>query len=87
MTFPAYDLVSEELARARANHRVFASTHEAWAVLMEEVDELWDWVRRKSVDRSAAVAWTECVQIAAMAMAFAIEVEPLGGTISPPPEY
>ena len=71
-TFPK-DCIAE-YAAARAKYQPFHSAHEGYAVLAEEVDELWDWVRHRSTDRSAAAAWQECVQIAAMAMAFATEV-------------
>ena len=35
-------LVKDELIRARKNHGPMLSVHEGYAVLLEEVDELWD---------------------------------------------
>ena len=75
-----------EYAEARAKYQPFHSAHEGYAVLLEEVDELWDWVRRKSSARSHLAMWKECLQIAAMAMAFAIEVGDADGELVEPPD-
>jgi NTP pyrophosphatase (non-canonical NTP hydrolase) len=57
-----------ELARARAKHpRKQASFHEGYAVLLEEVDEFWDWVKKRSSQRNSKKMLEELVQIAAMA--------------------
>jgi len=42
------------------------SLHEAYAVILEEVDELWGEVRKKQADRDPRVVRGELVQIAAM---------------------
>jgi hypothetical protein len=62
----AWALVRAELARAAAKHPQFNSRHEGYAVLLEEVDELWDDVK---ADRQAP-AMDEAVQVAAMAIRF-----------------
>ena len=59
--------VAAELCRAEARHGPMKSLHEAYAVILEEVDELWDECRKKSGERSAVDVRTELVQIAAMA--------------------
>lgn len=60
--------VEAEVSRAEAKFPPFHSAHEGWAVIMEEVDELWDMVRRDSADSLAARR--ECIQVAAMAIRF-----------------
>jgi len=63
-----YAEVADELARAR---RKFPgaqnSPHEGWAVLREEVDELWDDVKGNA---SRETMRKEAIQIAAMAIRF-----------------
>lgn len=66
--------VRAEYARATEKYGHFNSAHEGWAVLYEEVDELWEEVRKKRSNRSGADMYCECVQIAAMALKFAIGV-------------
>ena len=48
--------------------RRFASLHEAWAVLFEEVDEVWDITKQKRKDRDAEDLRREFIQCAAMAI-------------------
>jgi hypothetical protein len=60
------DLI-QELLSAEAQHAPLNSLHEAWAVIYEELDELWEEVRKKRVARQAARIRTELLQIAAMA--------------------
>ena len=69
MTFQ--EMVAEELALAREHFPAFHSAHEGYAVIAEEVDELWDWVKQKEGRRCKGDAIDECVQIAAMAQRFA----------------
>jgi|SRR3990167_4828392 len=71
--------VVNEYGKARAKYQPFHSAHEGYAVLLEEVDELWEWVRARSSNRSHEAMWQECIQIAAMAMAFATEVRNADG--------
>ena len=62
-----YD-VREELCRARRKHGRIGNLHEGYAVLLEEVDEVWDCVRNHSTDHKGdVVAYAELVQVAAMA--------------------
>lgn len=41
------ELVSRELAFARAKFPPMNSLHEGYAVLLEEMDELWEWIKQK----------------------------------------
>jgi hypothetical protein len=66
--------VATELLNARAKYRPMASAHEGWAVLREEVDELWDEVKKKPAKRDAVTMYVELVQIAAMAQRMAEDI-------------
>lgn len=67
-------LVSAELKRARDGHAKQHSLHEGFAVLLEEVDEFWDEVKKKSKNRDLQKTLAELVQIAAMAQRTAEDV-------------
>lgn len=64
--------VVDELERAEAKHKPFNSHHEGYAVIQEEVDELWDDVK---ADRKAA-ALVEAKQVAAMGLRFIVNLSP-----------
>ena len=66
----AMDKVMAELERATENFGTFANSHEGYAVLLEEVDELWDAI--KSNDHY--LARDEAVQVAAMAVRFLVDL-------------
>jgi hypothetical protein len=68
------DDVRLEFNRVTARHGDFNSAHEGWAVILEEVDELWDEVRKKRANRDLANMRVECVQIAAASMRFALAI-------------
>lgn len=60
---------AEILAEANAARRKFApfnSSHEGYAVIAEELDELWDDVKANDVEHSIA----EAVQVGAMALRY-----------------
>lgn len=52
----------------------FNSAHEGFAVLKEEVDELWDHVKTNQKRRDIEAMRKECIQVAAMAIRFALEI-------------
>lgn len=70
----AYLDLSTELDSALNNWPAFNSAHEGYAVLLEEVDELWAHVKTNQKKRDIAAMRKECIQVAAMALRFAIEV-------------
>lgn len=78
----ALQAVDQEIARAKTKHPGdFHNAHEAYAVLLEEVDELWDEVKKnpKKMLPAEQLMWrqkkyTEAIQVAAMAIRFAVEV-------------
>jgi hypothetical protein len=77
------ELVDRELQFARNKFQPMHSMHEGYAVLLEEVEELWDWIKQKQMpelaednrrtvellipSRNQAAICGELVQIAAMA--------------------
>lgn len=63
-----------ECNSARRNHNRFNSLHEAYAVILEEVDELWELVRLKSTDRDPNAIRAELRQIGAMALRAMVEL-------------
>lgn len=65
--------VLAEVRQAQSNWPAFNSAHEGFAVLKEEVDELWDHVKTNQKKRDLHAMRKEAVQVAAMAMRFAIE--------------
>jgi hypothetical protein len=68
-----YD-VQLELRSAIAKFPPMNSAHEAYAVMLEEVDELWEHVKMKQSNRDLAGMRKEAVQVAAMAIRFAAEI-------------
>ncbi len=60
--------IIEEVERAKRHGKAFASLHEAYAVILEEVDEVWDITRQKRCLRNELELRKELIQIAAMAL-------------------
>lgn len=65
-------LLRAELERATATHGPMVSPHEGYAVLKEEVDELWDRIKRDDGRSEGAVH--EAIQIAAMGLRYVLDV-------------
>jgi hypothetical protein len=61
-----------EVLRATAKFGPFNSAHEGFAVLLEEVDELWDEVK----GNNKSLAREEAIQVAAMAVRFLMDIRP-----------
>ena len=57
--------VEKELEDANSVHPQFNSLHEGYAVILEEVDELWDEVKKRHPDKIKVR--DEAIQISAMA--------------------
>lgn len=64
--------IGDEVSRAEERFPAFNSGHEGWAVIKEEMDELWEEVRANR--STAAAARTEAIQIAAMAVRYVRDV-------------
>ncbi len=65
------EAVHAEYLRATSLHGSFSSTHEGWAVLREEVDELWDAVKKNDGKKALR---EEAIQVAAIAIRFCIDL-------------
>lgn len=62
---PIIEAIREEFFRAAAKHGLYNNSyHESYAVILEEVDELWDEIKKKKHDDDRIKE--EAVQIAAM---------------------
>ena len=57
-----------ELQSARRWNISLNSVHEAYAVILEELDEFWEEVRKKSENREKELMYKELVQVAAMCL-------------------
>ena len=66
--------VELELERATRKFGKFNSAHEGYAILLEEVDELWDEVKKKPDNRFILDMRKEAIQVAAMALRFARDI-------------
>lgn len=62
-----------ELERAERMHDPINSLHEGYAIIAEELDEVWDEVRKKTHKRDHAKIRAELVQVAAMAIRTAMD--------------
>ena len=62
--------IKAEYENASRKYPPFHSTHEGYAVIQEEVDELWDLVKRNKGITGNDDMRKECIQIAAMAIRF-----------------
>ena len=67
--------VASEVSQAMNKFPAFHSAHEGWAFLKEEVDELWDEVKKKRKIRDHEKLRYEAIQCAAMAIQFVIDCE------------
>jgi len=62
----------DEAKRVRAKWSAFHSYHEGYAVILEELDELWDECKKKEPDKQKLAE--EAIQVAAMALRFIAEL-------------
>lgn len=68
------DAVATEWQSASRAHAPINSAHEGYAVILEELDEFWEEVRKRRKDRRPLAMYSELVQVAAMAMRTALDV-------------
>ena len=65
---------ASELERARSMFPAFNGPHEGYAVILEELDELWDEVKASKPGADRAAMRKEAIQVAAMALRFVHDV-------------
>ena len=68
------DLALVELERAMRLFPPFNSAHEGYAVILEEMDELWEEVKGHAGPERTARMREEAIQVAAMALRFIHDV-------------
>lgn len=68
--------IKSELDRASIRFPPFHSAHEGYAVLLEEVDELWDEVKKNPGKREIERIKQEAIQVAAMAARILVDLCP-----------
>jgi hypothetical protein len=66
------DEIAVEATRAQTKHKPMNSAHEAYAVILEELDELWDEIKKKVPDKPKLRE--EAIQTAAMCVRFIHDV-------------
>jgi hypothetical protein len=64
--------IALEVRRAMSKHGPMLSRHDGYAVILEELDELWDEVKEKHPD--VGKMRQEAIQVAAMAIRFIHDV-------------
>jgi len=69
-----FDAVEEELSTALGKFPPFNSSHEGYAVILEELDELWDEIKNNKAEGSHERQIKEAKQVAAMAIRFMIDI-------------
>ena len=63
-------LIKKELIQAKILYPDFHSNHEGYAVIKEEIDELWDAIKKEKGVRGNEQIKHELIQVAAMAIRF-----------------
>ena len=66
--------VQKELLHARSLHAPINSAHEGYSVILEELEEFWEEVRKRRGERNEERMLDELVQVAAMAQRTAEDV-------------
>ncbi len=68
----AIRLLSEEYGEAQEQHGPFTTNHHGYAVILEEMDELWDVIKQKHASNEDLKG--EAKQVAAMATRFLVDL-------------
>ena len=66
--YPLLGEVVDEMNKAISQFPTLHSLHEGYAIMLEEVDELWEHVKMNQKRRDKKAIKKECIQIAAMAL-------------------
>jgi len=69
-----FNMVRSELHSAERCYPAMTSPHEGYAILLEEVDELWNEVKQPLCNRNTLRQKEEAIQVAAMAIRFILDV-------------
>ena len=63
-------LIKEEYERANTLYPPFHSNHEAYAVILEELDEVWDEIKKSKDVRGNERIRTELIQVGAIVVKY-----------------
>jgi hypothetical protein len=66
--------VKDEVERAGKLYPPMNSAHEAYAVLLEEVEELWTEIKKKPHERRSNFVTGEAIQVAAMSLRLILDL-------------
>ena len=66
-----FEEVKSEITRAHSKYGKFKSLHEAYAVILEETEELWETIRKKQPKERT---YEEAIQVAAATIALIIDL-------------
>lgn len=77
--------IEQEFHKAQQAHPPMASVHEGYAVILEELDELWDEVKQRPSKRVISAIRLEAIQVAAMALRFLVDLVPEENGVNYPP--
>lgn len=67
--------IGEELERAEFKFPPFNSAHEGYAVILEELDELWHEIKNNKRPQSHVRQRKEAIQVGAMAARFVLMID------------
>lgn len=70
----AIEKIIKEYQRAARANGAFHSAHEGCAVILEELDELWEEVRKRHAERDPERMRKEATQVAAMGLRFLVDL-------------
>ena len=71
---PFGELVAKEIKKARELHGPMRSVHEGYSIILEELDEVWEEVKKKTKERDMESLLKELIQVAATAQKMAEDV-------------
>jgi hypothetical protein len=66
--------IIQEYGRAAATHGSFPTQHHGYAAILEELDELWDEIKKRAELRSRDDLVKEARQVGAMALRFMVDL-------------
>lgn len=70
----ALEAIKQEYQKATSKHRPMCTAHDGYAVILEELDELWEEVRVKQSKHDKTKMRDEAMQVAAMALRFMVDL-------------
>jgi len=66
--------IIDEFKKATIKNGPFNTAHEGYAVILEELDELWHEIKKKQEKRDMERMKKEAIQVGAMALRFLVDI-------------